>query len=192
MLRMIMECVSRIGGKGRGREKSLSAPNAEKGRETPASMRTATEVGEDLGAYEKDGAFIKFKNDSERLRLEFDDLRGKNKPLQELLWDLAAYTTDTFNKTITITMIGRTQKEQDNIYAGKERNGVPYKDRPWKSPHQFAHAVDLRSRDFTDDEIRQIEDYLNAKYNQDNYYSFTAKDHNVGLGDHFHLQYYKV
>lgn len=139
---------------------------------------------------------ILFKNDSTRLKDEFTKYiikDGKNKELQNIIFDLVDYVGDNLKKNITITMIYRTQEEQDGIYAGKVNDyGRKYNKRPWKSPHQFYHAVDIRSSNFTSYEIVQIEDYLNCKYNQSNYYGWTARCHNVGKGDHFHIQYFKV
>lgn len=131
---------------------------------------------------------IEFKNDSERLRKEFKQLLDKNNPLRELLLDLSEYVNDRYGKKLVITMIYRTDEEQDSIYQDDSR----YQERKFKSPHQFWHGADLRSKIFTDEEIQDIEIYLNRKYNSDNYYDWTAKNHNVGLGDHFHIQYYEV
>lgn len=127
--------------------------------------------------------FIDFK--TERCRREFKDLEKNNKNLFDLITDLSFFTKKLFNKPIVITMIGRTQAEQDDIY----KNDSKYKQKKFKSPHQFEHAVDIRSRSFDKLEISKIEDYLNDKYNSSNYYKWTARNHNVGLGDHFHIQF---
>ena len=174
ILRMIMGLVSLISGKKR-REEDLSVPSVKKDPEIHHSISE-----------------LLYKSDSSRLETEHQGLKTENKPLYDLIEDLASFCLKQYNKNIVITMIGRTNQEQDEIYAGKERNGRKYDENPWKSPHQFSHAVDIRSRIFTKEEIKEIEDYLNAKYNPNNYYSFTAKNHNVGLGDHFHIQFYKV
>lgn len=121
---------------------------------------------------------ILYKTD--RLQDEFFELDEHNDPLEELVWDVAEYCAREFDKTITITMIYRTQEEQEDIYGEKYTK---------KSPHQFWQAVDLRSRDFTDDEIKQLVDYLNNKYDKKNYYDWTAKSHEVNnRGEHFHIQ----
>lgn len=135
---------------------------------------------------------IKYKNDSSRLALEHQALLVENPHLYRLLDDLARFLWVNYEQELVITMINRTQKEQDAIYAGKTRSdGRSYDEAPWSSPHQYAHAVDIRSRDFNEEQIREIEDYLNAKHNPENYYRWTAKDHNVGLGSHFHIQFLK-
>lgn len=133
-------------------------------------------------------AILVKNRDKERLVQEIYDLKKENKPLFDLLTDLRDWVNKKFDQHITITHIYRLQVEQDKFYKDNER----YKRRKFKSPHQFWHAIDIRSRDFTEDEIRSIENYLNTKYNKKNFYSWTARDHNIGLGDHFHIQYYKV
>lgn len=136
---------------------------------------------------------ILVKNQSKRLIDEIWQLKKDNKPLLSLLFDVRNYVSKNFNKDITLTMIYRTQEEQDDIYRGKSNSGGrEYDKKPWKSPHQFAHALDLRSKTFTDEEIKELTEYINNKYNGDNYYKTTAIYHNVGLGDHYHIQYYKV
>lgn len=130
---------------------------------------------------------IAFKNDSPRLKREFSELETKNKEFRDLLKDLNAYTNSEFGKNIIITMIYRTKAEQDYLY----RNNAKYKKRNFKSPHQFHHGGDLRSRTFTQSEITQTVEWLNKRYNSTNYYKWTAKCHDVGSGMHFHIQYVK-
>lgn len=134
---------------------------------------------------------IRYKNDSQRLVDEFNSLRIENNELWEMIQNnLVPYCESNFGKDVTITMIYRTQEEQDRIYKGKTNSrGVKYDDKPWKSPHQFWHSVDLRSRDYTQAEIKQVNDYINGLYNPINYYRFTIFDHNVGLGQHWHSQF---
>lgn len=129
---------------------------------------------------------LKAKNDSPRIKKEFGELRVHNKDLMKLILDLYHWIDDTFGKDTVMTMLYRTDAEQDAIYGINPR----YQKKPWKSPHQFYHAVDIRSRIFTEDEIKQIEDYLNSKWNDTNYYKWTAKCHKVtGQAYHFHIQY---
>jgi hypothetical protein len=128
---------------------------------------------------------IYFKNSSQRLQDEFIELEERNKPLHQLIVDTCAYCKAEFNKDITITMIYRTDKEQDEIY----KDNLKYQQKKFKSPHQFFHAVDLRSSTFTRPEIDKLVNYLNNVYNKDNYYKFTALCHDVGIGEHFHINY---
>jgi len=134
---------------------------------------------------------IKYKNDSERLAQELMELQYKNNDLYELMVnDLAPWILTMFGKDLVITMIYRTDAEQDSIYNGKSNSrGRKYDEKPWKSPHQFYHAIDLRSKTFSENEIESIVSYINRKYQPSNYYKSTAFCHNVGLGDHFHLQF---
>ena len=129
---------------------------------------------------------IEFKNGSNRLKSEYDTLSSKNQALKLLIDDLAFFIKDNLNKTLVITMIYRTQEEQDGLY----KNDPKYQIRKFKSPHQFWHSVDIRSLIFTDLEIKQIEDYLNKKYNPTNYYNWTARNHKIsGQQFHFHIQF---
>jgi hypothetical protein len=130
---------------------------------------------------------ILFKNDSERLKEEFNELAIKNVYLSRLIVDAQNYCYTNFQKNIVITMIYRTQEEQDSIYKDDAR----YKVKKFKSPHQFFHASDLRSSTFTPEEIKKLVDYLNLTYDENNYYKFTAMCHDVGLGEHFHIQFAK-
>lgn len=134
---------------------------------------------------------IRVKNGSQRLISEIWDLKRMNRPLLKLLFDVRNYCRDNFGKDVIITMIYRTDEEQNNIYRGTTRNGRLYDVKPWRSPHQFYHALDLRSFIFSKEEIQELVDYLNETYNDSNYYKFTAKCHDVGLGDHFHINYLK-
>lgn len=131
---------------------------------------------------------IKFKNESERLEKEWVELDERNVPLKGLIKHVGEYTQNKFNKEIVITMIYRTDDEQESIYQDNER----YKAKPFKSPHQFYQAVDLRSRTFTEEEIEDLVEIINSTYNMPNYYNWTAKCHNVGKGDHFHIQFYEA
>lgn len=128
---------------------------------------------------------VKFKNDSLRLQQEFRNLGNKNPLLLGLLEDLAGYVQETFNKELIVTMIFRTPEEQAEIY----KNDDKFQIKPFKSPHQFWHSADIRSKTFSIEEVKQIEDYLNTKYKKVNYYGWTARNHAVAGGaEHFHIQ----
>lgn len=123
-----------------------------------------------------------------RYEKELKELITKNKPLYNLLLDIDAYSTEFFKKEIVITMIFRTEAEQNYLY----RNSARYKAKKFKSPHQFWHAADIRSFIYTKSQIDELVDFINDKYNDSNYYKFTADCHDVGSGMHFHIQYYKI
>ena len=129
---------------------------------------------------------IRYKKDQQRLKDEFDRLGTENAYLQNIANELNDYTNKKFKKGIVITMIYRTQAEQDYLY----RNSAKYAKKKFKSPHQFWHGLDIRSRTFTKAEIKEIVDWLNKKHNKNQgYYKWTAKCHNVGSGMHFHIQF---
>lgn len=131
---------------------------------------------------------IEYKKGSQRLVKEFNSLKTKNVHLYNILIELNEFTNREFDKGIVITMIGRTSAEQDYLY----RNSAKYKIRQFKSPHQFDHAIDIRSRTFTDQEIGKIVEWLNKNNDQANYYKWTAKAHDVGSGMHFHIQFVRA
>lgn len=128
---------------------------------------------------------IEFKNDSSRLKEEFEELKLRNEYLYNVLLDCGEFCKKEFNKNVVVTMIYRTDEEQDSIY----KDDPKYKLKKFKSPHQFYHAFDLRSSTFDTEQIEKLVKYLNGLYNVGNYYKWTAKCHDVGLGDHFHVQF---
>lgn len=124
------------------------------------------------------------KNDSIRIKKELVSLKDKNRPLYDLIIDLYKWVDKELGKDTIMTMIFRTQEEQEAIYGPGTKK---------KSPHQFWHAIDIRSRIYTKEEQEKMVKYMNEKYNDSNYYKWTAKVHEVGNhGMHFHIQYYKV
>lgn len=122
-----------------------------------------------------------------RLEEEYKELTKRNLTLKALIEDLNIFVNREFKKSLTITMIFRTQSEQDYLY----RNSEKYKKKKFSSPHQYWHAVDIRSRDFSESQIKQIECYINEKWNSKNYYKWTALNHEVSDGIHFHIQFIK-
>lgn len=129
---------------------------------------------------------LKVKNNNTRLTAELGQLQTKNVELYKLATDLSRWICQKFNKNTLLTMIWRAQAEQDYLY----RNSKKYKKKKFKSPHQFWQALDLRSRVYSKDEIDEIVEYLNKKYNSANYYDWTAKAHVVGNGAfHLHIQF---
>ena len=132
-------------------------------------------------------ADIDFKNSSDRLMREFEQLGTKNPELQVLLLELDQHLEKTYGNGVILTMIYRTEAEQDYLY----RNNKRYRKKKFRSPHQFWHAADLRTWAFSKEEIAEIVDWLNEKYNATNGKAWTAKAHDIGSGFHFHVQYFK-
>lgn len=126
------------------------------------------------------------KQDKKRLFNELRTIRRENKPLMDLLLDLRDYCKTEFNKDVVISHIARTPAEQDYLYHDNEK----YQKSPWMSPHQFNQAIDISVKKYTEEEIEKILEYL-KKYDEFNYYKWTAICHDVGHGKHFHIQFWK-
>lgn len=132
-----------------------------------------------------DTSVILFKNESLRLKGEFEDLKKHNPRLIEIIEFVAHYSERDFEKSIVITHIYRTKAEQDNFY----KDNPKYQKKKWISPHQMWHAVDLRSRVFTPEETEELVAMINDEFGSENYYATTSLFHNVGFGDHIHIQF---
>lgn len=125
---------------------------------------------------------MRFK--TERLEKEWSILKTKNPKLADLVSSLDRTCIEFFNKDVCITSILRTQKEQDDLYKN-----VPIDKRPASSPHLYWNACDLRSSDFTHEEIESMLKFLN-NCGHDNKYSKTAIYHSIeGNVPHFHIQF---
>jgi len=85
---------------------------------------------------------------------------------------------DGKKKDIQITCIYRTQSEQEAIY-GKGTKKL--------STHQYWRAVDIGVNAFSTETKKELVDILNLHLkNMGN--SKVCVWHNIGLGDHFHIQ----
>ena len=129
---------------------------------------------------------IKFKNNSKRLQKEFDDLENLNPSLFGILQYVKDLCFVDYNKHITVTHIFRTQSEQEKFYKGrKDKKGK-------KSPHQFYQAVDIRQLDTTAEIDKVVVKKVNERFqwqNDERWYKYVAKHHDIGLGPHIHLQF---
>ena len=149
---------------------------------------------------------IKVKNNSKRLMSEIWDLKRHNRDLLMLLLFLRDLYEGLYLGDIIITHIYRTPEEQRDIYKDTER----YKLKPFTSPHQYYQAVDiscnivesraLRTCLHLFKQYKQVSKndaasfsvfHINDLFNKTNYYKYTAKRHDVGRGDHIHIQYLK-
>src|SRR5262245_29059173 len=104
-----------------------------------------------------DRVFIYFKNDDQRLIMEGISLQNENLELFNILKDCGRFCQDNFNKKVTVTMIYRTQEQQDELY----KNDAKYQTKKFTSPHQYWHAFDLRSSTFDTQEREKLVNYLN-------------------------------
>ena len=133
----------------------------------------------------KDPNPIEFK--TIRVNKEWVQLKVKNPELYKIIEEVDNFVWKKYKKNIVITMIFRTESEQDYLY----RDSKKYAKKKFRSPHQFWQGVDLRTWTFTDKEIKEITDFANKKQ-KGNYYKWVAKAHTVGKnGKHFHFQYVK-
>lgn len=125
---------------------------------------------------------------SDRIKKEWGS--GKlDKRLQFIVIFLDWYCTNFIKRIdgkktdIQLTCIFRTQAEQDSIYG----NNVKYKRKKWLSVHQFYRGVDIGVNAFSSDTKKLLCDLLN-KHFKNMGKSKVCIWHNVGLGDHFHIQ----
>jgi len=119
-----------------------------------------------------------------RLKKEHENLRHQNVALYGLLEALSAMVEGTLKKNITITHLWRSQEEHNGLYAATDLLA-----RPKSSPHMRYQAVDLRSKDFTDKEIKDIVAWVNANYKNPGG-KVSALAHAIAGGAyHLHIQY---
>ena len=85
-----------------------------------------------------------------------------------------------------VTCLWRTPQKQAAVRArAKELRAVE----PVRSPHEFGRAADLSIHDIPNDVVFDLVTYLNGEYPYDDEGRFkTALRHDVGFGDHVHLQ----
>lgn len=185
----LMELFKSVMGKFFTNSSAKTAKTKKQEEETSDTSNEISVVNYELENREPRRDFIEpvlFKNNNPRLMKELAELSDKNQKLFSLVSALNQYTNKQFKKPILLTMIERTQAEQDYLY----RDSAKYQKKKFLSPHQLSHAVDIRSHSFTLTEIRQVESWINSRYNNKNYYKWTAKYHKVGNnGFHFHIQF---
>ncbi len=126
--------------------------------------------------------YFKEQRQAEEFPLVSPHLRG-------LVLDVAFYAGRRYGKFILITELLRSQEEQDQIYNNDSR----YRRRAWKSVHQFGRGADIRIRNFTAVQQRDILDYVTLAWPYDpSRPEFPSVSiHDIGLGRHLHLQVLK-
>lgn len=98
---------------------------------------------------------MKFK--THREQQEFETLKLANKRLATIVALIDQYTLMEFGKEVTLTSVFRTKAEHEALYAK-----TPPDQRPASSPHMHNQAVDLRSSDFSNDQINKMLQFLNC------------------------------
>jgi hypothetical protein len=120
---------------------------------------------------------INFKN--QRQVDEWKDKRLDGR-LRVIIYALAGFVFDNFQKFLVITEIYRTEEERRLIYANDvemiEKVGV----------HEVWRGIDLRALDFTKEEINLMVEFLNSHFEYTGKCE-TALAHDV-VGFHLHVQ----
>lgn len=151
---------------------------------------------------EKIFKLLNFKKDQEdRLQREF--YQEIDRRLQTILYFVIGFLASEWGVKTVITHLLRTQDEQDNIY---QDNPDPvlrteYLRSPWTSVHQIGRGADVRvrwkrkirgDRDLTQEEqdeiVASLDNQLRARFAYDFGRKPTSLRHNVGAGDHIHVQ----
>jgi len=125
---------------------------------------------------------------TERQEAEWPDIAGKLKQLVELL---NIYMHLKYNIDPMVTELMRTQEEQDDIYGKKADKATrdKYKKKPWQSVHQYGRGADIRTHDWERNQVKDALFILNTiVYDPKRPRKKTAIHHNIGTGEHIHIQ----
>lgn len=125
---------------------------------------------------------LKFKTTKQET--EFGELQTKNPGLYNIGVTLSVFVKNAFNKDVVVTDVFRTKEEFDALYAA-----TPIEKRPKDSPHCHYNAFDLRSRLYTEAEIRQLLNYLNNNFKNPSGLPIALYHKIAGNVEHFHIQY---
>ena len=117
---------------------------------------------------------------------------------RSMLFEFAYFSYSHFGKIAIVTGLMRTMEQQQRIYKQKIKQGYFVKQNgkklystngktPTISVHQVGRGIDIRSTIYTYDEKEKILYYFN------DYFPYGKKLysillHNVGDGEHFHIQ----
>lgn len=123
------------------------------------------------------GAEMKYKTN--RTKSEYKTIFEKNLELHQIVSKMAFIAEYRYGKNLVITEVFRTQSEQDRYYRGK---------RQFTSPHQRWLAIDIRSKNFTKQQVKELVAFVNKDVKHNTYIP-TAFFHDVGLGPHIHVQF---
>ncbi len=113
------------------------------------------------------------------------DLPRIDSRIKALIFEAAAYLARG-NLSLTITCLLRDRAVQEAIYRKATALGAK---EPVRSPHEDGRAVDLSIRGLSDEVIAGLVEHLNETFPyQGNPRLRTAIRHDVGQGDHIHIQ----
>ena len=110
------------------------------------------------------------------LEEQFYSHRGMDARLRGIILELAGFVSVTSGKTLVVTEVKRTPQRQREIY------GYLKPSRHLDCP---CGAVDLRSRDFTPEEILSQQNWIEYWYGD---WRVGFIHHDVGRGEHIHIQ----
>lgn len=122
----------------------------------------------------------KLLHKTEVIQNQFSSLRAKNPDLHDIVQDTAEYVSAELNMDLVLTEVYRSDASQRRLYPD---------DPDRVSPHQLWSAVDIRTRLYRAEQVRQIVRFINSKYAKSNEYAMTAFYHDIGWGSHIHIQY---
>lgn len=113
------------------------------------------------------------------------DLPRIDSRIKALIFEAAAYLSRR-NLSLTITCLLRDRAVQEAIYKNAQKIGAK---EPARSPHEDGRAVDISIRGLSDEVISGLVGHLNETFPYEGNSRFkTAIRHDVGQGDHIHIQ----
>lgn len=113
------------------------------------------------------------------------DLAKIDSRIKALIFEAAAYLARR-NMSLTITCLLRDRAVQDAIYKKAVTIGAK---EPARSPHEDGRAVDISIRGLSEEVISGLVGHLNGTFPYEGNPRFkTAIRHDVGQGDHIHIQ----
>jgi len=110
------------------------------------------------------------------LEEQFYSHEGMDARLRGMILELADFMLRTSRKDLVVTEVRRTPERQREIYGHLKPS------RHLDSP---CGAVDLRSRDFTPEEILSQQNWIEYWYGD---WGIRFIHHDVGRGEHIHIQ----
>lgn len=136
-----------------------------------------------------------------RTTLLLDEFRRMDPRLQFIALSMMGFAEFHFGKDLVVTEIFRTEQQQRDYYPGR-----PYR----ASVHQYGRGIDFGVREyreaeldaaimgglnsphpgFSDKEINLLDEWYSkiVSYDDERPDFDSIVHHNVGLGDHFHIQ----
>lgn len=118
---------------------------------------------------------------SERI---YSELLKVDPRIRAILLD-AAWFLGERGYSLVVTCLLRTREEQQEIFSRAMELG---RKEPERSPHEFGRAADIRTQGIPGEVIAELVAYLNRKYPYDTPKMKCAIRHDVGGGDHVHVQ----